>query len=54
MAVTISAPGSSTAIGASRVRSGPSSRPALEAANARQESVNAATAGSRVAITENR
>ena len=50
MAVTINAPGSRMASGASRVRSGPSSRPALVAAKAAQASTKAASTGSRVAI----
>ncbi len=54
MAVTISAPGSSTASGGSSVRSGPSSRSALAAAKTRQAKTKAARVGSRVAIRLNR
>ena len=48
MPVTISAPGSSTAIGASAVRSGPSSRPSSAARNTTQPAPNAAATGSNV------
>ena len=48
MPVTISAPGSSTAIGASSVRSGPSSRSTSAAPKIRQPVAKAATTGSSV------
>ncbi len=54
MAVTINAPGSSTASEARAVRSGPSSSPASAAANSPQPMMNAASAGTRVAISVNR
>ena len=54
MPVTISAPGSSTAIGASRVRSGPSSRPASAAPKMLQPIAKAATTGSSVSSSGER